>query len=515
MRRRLLLLAALACLAALVPAGGAHAAEGEWASDQPVAAGIGVPAPLGRIGDIKFWAPNRGVLITGGNEGLPAGVYAYDGVSWHLYSTVCGGAQGRIAWAGPEDFWTVSDYAQIQEGVDSELAESARTLCHFENGAVVASYAQPVGTAETYERMEAATCEGAANCWFAGMPLSETAPNRGAFHLHWDGTGLTEVPSQTEAQPQVHEPGGGAVTGLAFYAGGLYETAEETPFLRQIVPGTPEVFQPVTMPESVVGPFKLSSSGDGLWAFGEDGATAARFGPLGFEAVPLAHGVGRVEALAAEPGGAAWVGASGEETRLGGTATVTKVGADGSVGATIQLPSAAEEIDGKGGAQAMTCPAPGQCWLATTKGWLFHLGGSLPQDTDPAMHVLITSRPADGSTRSFVPPGLPEDNSGETETSRRTEVPLREHFPHRHKPRPLVTKVHQKVVGKSVLELTFLLHARAHVRLIAKWHGKAVAHTARLTLAKGPHAIHLRLDPKRWPTGLDFQVHPAPWRKKK
>src|SRR6202043_2548979 len=60
---------------------------------------------LGKIGDIEFWAPNRGVLITAGNPPTVApGVWAFNGQSWHQLSTVCGGADGRIAWAGPDEF---------------------------------------------------------------------------------------------------------------------------------------------------------------------------------------------------------------------------------------------------------------------------------------------------------------------------------------------------------------------------------------------------------------------------
>ncbi len=46
------------------------------------------PVPLGQIGDIYFWAPNRGLLITGGTgsscaassgASVPCGLYAYNG----------------------------------------------------------------------------------------------------------------------------------------------------------------------------------------------------------------------------------------------------------------------------------------------------------------------------------------------------------------------------------------------------------------------------------------------------
>ena len=98
---------ALAALLALSGATSAGAAEPEWHSDQPVGP-LGVPTPLGAVSGMAFWAPNKGVLITKGNEAMPAGVYAYDGSGWYLYSTVCGG-QGDIAISGPDEFWTVAN----------------------------------------------------------------------------------------------------------------------------------------------------------------------------------------------------------------------------------------------------------------------------------------------------------------------------------------------------------------------------------------------------------------------
>ncbi|MGH3583004.1 MAG: hypothetical protein ACRDUB_15550, partial [Mycobacterium sp.] len=224
----------------------------------------------------------------------------------------------------------------------------------------------------------------------------------------------------------------------------------------------------------------------------------------GFETVPAGE-LGQVEAVGAEPGTAsAWV-AGAEE----GSATVRSVSATGVVGPEVTLPQPAEELNPKGAPTKVVCPAPEQCWLSTRNGWLFHLGGSLEGDTDPAMHVLITSRPADGSTRSFVPEGVPIDNSGEVEARRSATEGAREPFPHPRKPRALVTKVKQKIIHRTVLQLSFVLRAKAHVQLLAKRDHKVVAKTAKLVLGKGPHRLRLHLDPRRWPTGLDFQVHPA------
>jgi hypothetical protein len=156
--------------------------------------------------------------------------------------------------------------------------------------------------------------------------------------------------------------------------------------------------------------------------------------------------------------------------------------------------------------------------MATTKGWLFHLGGPPAEgpNTDPAMHQLITFRPCDGACQSGVGAGLPEDNSGaEPEAELFPEVPEYEGLPsHERLPRPIYTHLKQKVLDGNILQLTFQLNAKAHVQLIAKEKKTVVAKTARMTLNKGHHKIRLRLDPEHWPTHLSFQVHPIKAKKK-
>src|ERR1700690_4342657 len=114
---------ALIAIFAVAPAS-ALAGEATWqfapAEAPPAAPGTtqqSLPVPLGKVGAISFWSPNRGLLIDEGTAGcrttsatgVPCGLYAYNGRGWHLLSTVCGAGGGRIAWAGPEDFWTISD----------------------------------------------------------------------------------------------------------------------------------------------------------------------------------------------------------------------------------------------------------------------------------------------------------------------------------------------------------------------------------------------------------------------
>jgi hypothetical protein len=506
-RRLVLLAVAIAALAAAPTAG---AAEPEWHSEQPVAEGIGVPVAIGPVGDIAFWAPNRGALITAGNRGMPAGVYAYDGSGWYLYSTVCGGHGGSIAWVGPDEFWTVSDYAEPQEGTLPSDSEWSRTLCHFKGGEVVASYAEPRSALDAYAQMNAAACSGPADCWFAGERLPESAANQGAFHLHWDGGALTAFPSPTTVEPESANLAG-SVQDLAFYQGSLFESSTEAPFVHAVAAADPARFFAVELPATSGGPVELATDTEQqqLWAASQNGTVLLR-AAASFETVPyegelfLERGLGTILALAAEPGTqTAWLGSGlvhGE---------VRRIAPNGALGPIVQLPQPAEELGDKGPVDQIACPAAGQCWLATSQGWLFHLGGPLPQNTDPVMHRLITARPPDDSSRTFVPAGVPEDDSGETEPKAFAEPPLGEKFPSTPKPRALVAKVHQRLIHKTVLELSFELRAKAYVRLVAKRRKAVVAKTPRRTLGKGPHVIHLRLDPERWPTSLDFQVHAA------
>jgi hypothetical protein len=499
----------VAALAALSVAAVAQGAESEWHSEQPVG-GLGVPAPLGKVGGVAFWSPDKGVLITEGNGGMPAGVYAYDGSRWYLYSTVCGGT-GDIAISGPDEFWTIANYGETQEG--SEGREAGRTLCHFANGEVVASYAEPAASPEAFLPMKAAACDGPSDCWFAGSELRSPLPNLGSFHLYWNGGGLTPVPSMATVESEVSAMPG-EVENLAFSSGRLFETANESPYLREVSLTDPRRFLSVE-PESAVGPFVLSTEPleEQAWAVSRAG-TVLRLGVAGFETVPTEGPIqwsnGSTRAVGAEPGiEAAWIGSGGSGVGIP-PAQVRRVTASGAVGPIVELPRPSEELDPKGPVEQIVCPAAEQCWMVTEKGWLFHLGGPPPEGVngDPLMHRLITVRPRDASSRTFVSAGLPEDNSGEVEASREEPL-LHEHFPHRPKKRALVVKVKQTLIHKTILQLAFTLRGKAHVQLLAKHHKQVVAKTPRLTLAKGRHRLRLRLDPKRWPTSLDFQVHPA------
>jgi hypothetical protein len=539
-KRAALLLALFAGLATLSPASGFAQ---EWRSQQPrLAAGGTTAAPLGEVGDIECWQANRCLLITGGNGGMPEGLYAYDGTGWYLYSTVCGGGRGRIAWAGPTEFWTVSDQQLGQETLEKDSKLEAISLCHFKDSAVVASYAQPLGVAGSYLRMQGAACLSPDECWFAGERLPGTV-NVGAFHLYWNGISVSPIPSLTEPQPELEDPGR-TVVGLAYHHGRLYEgvqvqdgdQAEGEPtdqprFLHRILPGTVPAFVPEipagpieyggagATPERLEG-FQLSSGDDGLWAVsGTTGApnevTVLRLGSGGFEQVSLEDPTPAFEpgdsvtGLAAEPGaGAAWIGfrhATGD--RVVRSTRLARVHADGTVEPPLELRPEGE-ISPKGWTGPIECPAAGQCWMATEQGWLYHLGEDPPKDHEPAMHALVTFRPRDASLPDVPPVSLPVDDSGEYQA---LEIPLSEGLLEpivRRRP-AIYFKLQQRLLGRRVLQLAFNLRQRARVQLRALRSGRVVAKTRPRIMGTGRHRLRLRLHPLRWPTRIDLRVRAA------
>lgn len=551
--RRLPLLLALALLFAAA-AGPASAAQ-TWHSQQPLGV-AGYPALLGAVGDVEFQAPNRGMLITAGNGGVAPGLFAYDGSGWYRYATVCGGEEGRIAWAGPDEFWTISDQ---QPGQATGKAPAKHiSLCHFKDGQVVASYAEPIGVANSYLPMNAAACAGPSDCWFAGdRLLPPNAVNQGAFHLHWDGGGLSAIPSLT-APTELADPGR-SVFGLAYHQGSFYESArvqeDDQPsreeeekeaelgpsFLHRLQPGSATPFQPLfgAAPFEYGSPgaeaaelqgFHLSDEGQRLWAVsGASGAAAGvtvlRLDDEGLTQLPLEDpgavlGPGfSVRGAAAEPGlDRVWVSFRRESdgSLVSTPARLTRIEGDGTVGAEVTLPAAGEEVGGealgnKGAAGPVACAGPEQCWMATRLGWLFHLGTDPAPNGDPALHVLITSRPPDDSLPVLPPLELPEDDSGagsKKGTSDQEAAPGE--FDRLPKRKPaLLAKIKQRLLDGEILELSFTLRAKAHVRLVARRQGRVVAQTRRYTMARGRRSLRLRLDPKRWPTKLDLQAHPV------
>jgi hypothetical protein len=592
-RLRLALLALL--LVTAVGAGPlAHAASAEepdggaaWHLEQPLPPELPdgqkstTPIGLGKIGDIEFWAPNRGLLITAGNPPtIPPGVWAYNGVGWHELAAVCGATDGRIAWAGPDEFWTVSDGRPGQSNVENEPPLQDNTLCHFAGGEVVGSYASLAFLPNSYQAMHGAACLAPSDCWFGGDPLPQG--QAGAFQLHWDGHALGAEP-----HPQGH-----AIEDLRRFGDEIYESvrlkSDDVLSEEESPPSEPADVHLIE-PEGVAPPFVSLKPGVPIYSAGEfpealdflhlSSGTSALWGaanpvlptpknsaPAEVTVIRLSSGgatqiVGpttepegsnpftkepgtegprspneAVSSIAAEPPGeeegegttageSAWVGLrSGPNSSREpiAPALVARLSSTGTVGKREQLPSAAEEAQGvgaKGAADKLTCPAPHDCWLATTQGWLFHLstpaGRSAEEaspDTDPAFTKAqpITFRPEDQGVPAQIPDAPPVDNSGLPGEAPNTTVPLAEVAspePELRTPVPLLSNIHTRLVHGTTLELRFHLAARARVRLLAKRRARVVASTPMRTFVAGNRSLTLRLDKRRWPTKLDLQTH--------
>lgn len=572
---------AWASAAAAAEGGEPSDGEAKWRLEQPLPpAGPGgvqsqVPIGLGKIGDVEFWAPNRGLLITAGNPPtIPPGIWFYNGVGWHELSNQCGATDGRIAWAGAEEFWTISDGRPGQVSTEQNPPLEDNTLCHFAGGQIVASYASLAFLPTSYQAMDAAACFGPEDCWFGGEALPDE--HTGLFHLQWNGHGVSEEPG-----PQGHAVRSMARLGQHIYEGVQIEPGDlltepeppsEPSFIHEIeaagviptfvslfptaplLPNEPRlpIYSSGESPEALDYP-RLSSDEHGLWAAFDPTAepfesalgqvTILHFDGenwtqlLGPDTDPEAENPFTkesgesprnelVQAIAAEPPTAAeseerqehaWVAlASGEQKSEGvrSLASVARLSSGSSVSLREQLPDSEEAAAGvgpKGYAREIACPAPHDCWLTTSEGWLFHLAPEgerdLPEDTDPAFQSLISFRPEDQGVPKTVPDAPPEDDSGlpgeapppaviTTETRAKTEERI---------PVPLLSDLHTHLRDGTTLELSFHLAAKARLRLLAESSHKVVASTSWKTFATGSRKLSLKLDPQRWPKKLNLE----------
>jgi len=568
-RHAIALLAVSASLLGCCLSAASAGADATWSGgEQPTPAGSQWPIGLGHVGDIEFWAPNRGLLITSGNPpSIPAGVWAYNGVEWHELSSVCGASDGRIAWSAPGEFWTVSDGRAGQASESSGSLERTppledNTLCHFAGGQLLASYAHPAFQADSYQAMHGAACFGSSDCWFAGDPLEE--PQVGAFQLHWNGASL-------EAEPYVGE--GHAVEDLRALEGRLYESVRishgdrlanseqtELPAIHKINPaGVQPTFQAERnlplygegeLPEALdflhlsaaggalwgaAGPKRAEIGGpgqvtlvrriEGVWTqlIGPEHPLAAILPESPSEEQALLGGEAKnatVSAVGAEPGGAGvWLALRAPETSDAQARVVLlHVSSEGQVTETQILPSAQEQERGvgpKGSATAISCPAAHDCWLATSQGWLFHLAPegerSLGHDSRESEYFtgLITFRPADLGLPQVPPDAPPPDTSGLVDAAPDYGGAFAESASATQaKVRlPLLSRLHSRLVHGTTLELRFHLAVKARVRLIAKRKRRVVAKTGTRTFPAGSRKLTLRLDAKHWPTKLDLQTH--------
>lgn len=551
----------------LLGVGSAHA-ESSWRLEQPnpPAAEAGVPeAPgpigLGKVGDIEFFSPNLGALITAGvPPTIPPSVWLYNGQEWHEISKVCGATDGRIAWVSANEFWTISDGRPGQAEVNFKIPPTAdNTLCRFADGKVVESFAAPAFEADSYMAMHAAACLNTEDCWFGGDSLPSESSETGAFQLHWTGAGLLASPYPEE---------GHAIEGMQEFDGRLYESVrllEDDPGKQVPVPPALHVLEPELAGafeperrlhrETIYGTAErpwsldylhLSAGTTGLWAAAgqrpeaseEAQVTVLRDDPeaeqewtqvLG----PSTSPSGKqdfpdqtVEAVAAEPGGgeeSAWIALQSlsegleserDKSKASTPATVARISEDGAVLQQETLPAGSEGgVLPKGPADKLVCPAAGDCWLVTTKGWLFHLAPegerALPVNTETSFTSLITERPADQGLPQTPPDSVPVDNSGLP-----GEAPVLSPVPTVSKaqeelfvPVALVSALHSRLVHGTTLELRFHLAVKARIQLLAKRKHRVVAKTPTYTLKAGEHKLILRLNRAQWPTELHLVEH--------
>jgi hypothetical protein len=508
------------------------AAEPIWRLEQPPPpAGVPFKVPLGAPGDLQFWAPNRGLLTIEGNDTIPRGLYSWDGQSWHQLATVCGGPgdTARIAWAGPTEFWVVSEPSLPRRG-------SGLALCRFKDGQVVGSWSTRIDSPDPFRQMMSATCNGPSDCWFGGVGSEDTLGERiGAYHLHWNGNDLLSR----------YGPQGRGVSDMQFHAGTLYESTlvgrspenrtgpvdlaepELVPRLIHTISGTMfanDPFVPSVAADSESELLAMDSDETSLWAVGGGAASgpaapeasavpreplAARLVGGSFEELTLSGAtfgeLDRLGDVAAIPGtdeALATVVPFADRRSVNAKATVARIAADGAT-TTTQLPAAGA---GRGSAARIACPAQDECWMVTWGGWLFHYsdGTPLPRDTDPAFQGTIEFRPNE-SAEQFVPDRLPVDDS---QLFAPPPLPLVEEKPKGGKVRrlpPLLRGVKSKLRGLR-LTVTFTLTRRARVRLLAKRGGRTVARTPSHVFAPGQRSLSLQLTRDRYPTRLAFQT---------
>jgi hypothetical protein len=222
-----------------------------------------------------------------------------------------------------------------------------------------------------------------------------------------------------------------------------------------------------------------------------------------------------VKSIATEPSGeSAWLALDSQENSNSSNgdsptapAILARVSGDGTISDRLTLP-------GKGAAETITCPAPHDCWLATTQGWLYHLADQAERSTpdpngDPAFSgsYLITERPLDEGVPQQTELALPVEEENRTSTTPAETALPKVPSPFATVDVPLLSGVHTRLVHGTTLELSFRLSVKARVRLVAKRHKTVVASTPTRTLKAGKHSLQIRLNVKRWPTSLNLQTH--------
>lgn len=544
----------------------AASAAGAWTlSDHPAPPpGATFKIPLGAPGDLQFIAPNRGLLAVEGNATIARGLFVYDGAEWRRLATVCGGSAdtARIAWAGPTEFWTISEPSLPRAG-------AGLALCRFRDGQVAGSFSTAEQSPDPYRRMNAAACTGPSDCVFAGAASSDpTGQRRGTFHLRWDGTALrSEYEPQDRAASDL-EAFGGEVVGTRNVgrraegrdgAAPQPELPEDRPhLLHRIAAGSfirepftaadlpvPDPNYGATPPRDATDLLALDGDGSDLWAVGGGTASGACPSPappgtsagcedtsgLGgvYDRQPIAarRGAGGLTELAltqafspgerfvdvaAVPGSDdAWVAVQRFLDRRNPTARakLARLGPDGTVREIITLP---ESGSGRGAAAKIAFSGPNEGWMVTTAGWIFHFtdGTALPRDTDPAFAGPITFRPNEAAAQ-FIPDAPPVDDSRLFEPATLEPEPPATvaDEPAVKRLRPLLRAVRTRLQGRRLMIISFRVARPARIGVTGRRRGHVVARVRPRSFRPGRRSIRLKLDPGRYPTQITFQIREA------
>jgi len=537
-------------------------AQGVWTlGDHPAPPpGAQFKVPLGAPADLQFFAPNRGLLAVEGNAAIARGLFVYDGAGWRQLSTVCGGAANttRIAWAGPTEFWTITDPSLPRSG-------GGLALCRFLNGEVVGSFSTPEQAGDPYRRMNAAACSGPNDCLFAGIASSDpTGQRRGTFHLQWDGAVLRSSYEPQDRAASDLEAFGGRVYG-ARHVGRvpegrgveppLPEVPEDRPHLLSVFAGGVFVREPFTaadLPEpdlrygdspplDATDLLALDGDETDLWAVGGGTASGACPSPppagtpcqedaigLGgvFDRQPIAAllegpafreltlsqsfapGERFVDVAAVPGSGDIWVAVQRylDRRNLAARAKLARIGSDGVVKEVVTLP---ESGSGRGAAAKIEFTGRNEGWMVTTAGWIFHFtdGTALARDTDPAFVGPIDFRPNEAAAQ-FIPDAPPIDDSRIFEPPP-PEPPAPPPAPAEatvKKLKPLLRSIKTRRKGRRMLIISFRVARTARIGVTGRRGGKVVARTKQRQFKPGPNAIRLKVDPKRYPTRLSFQI---------
>jgi hypothetical protein len=550
MRRLFSTLAAAAALA-LAASSGALAAEWENVP-LPAPPGGQFSVPAGFVGDLSFWAPNRGLMSVSGNNSVPGGLYSWDGESWHQLSTVCdGGQNARIAWAGPTEFWTITNPS-------AGSSPSGTGLCHYKDGAVVGSYSvYNVPEFGQAAPVNAATCRGANDCWFGGRGgLGQDGARPGAFHLHWDGTDLTPVRNGQGRGVSDLITHRGAVLESVFVGIGAavgaqppyLATPEAVPALLHRIDGGAFANDPF-VPAAMDG---VPADGTELRSMDTDGTTAWAVGGGANSGPAAADGAVRRPPLAARKDGDGawqeltltgdlpddqWFGAVaavpgtreawatltalevGGSDEAGGQSqpAVAHVGADGAV--TVEQLDDRKGAAARGAATAIACPTATDCWVATARGYLFRRTdrATYPRDTDPAFQGTISVRPNEAAAQA-IPDEPPVDDSrllappvvlpSAVEEAGPAECPSIPALVTRVKATTakLTKRQRREANAKITLNVRFRLARRAKVGLTAKRGKKVVARAKARTFAPGTRTLTVKVRRKSFPKAIKFAL---------